>query len=188
MDYKLDNYLVGTKLREFRLKASMTLAQASEAIGVSAAFISMVENGKSGISFSKLHALLTCYGRTFSDLSNAPDDDTAAVNITAANMIAAEEGVRILGLAKASAAHNVGGFYLYYQPGASNQFDYHSGMDYVFVVDGEFELTLRNPNNAEAAIHPLVSGDTMVYPSTLGHSYKNIGSRVGILFIVEISD
>ena len=114
--------------------------------------------------------------------------DSASVNVAEANVIATEEGVRILGLAKSPASRNVGGFYLYYEPGASNQFDYHSGMDYVFVVDGEFELTLRNPNNAEAAIHPLVSGDTMVYPSTLGHSYKNIGSRVGILFIVEISD
>ena len=188
MEYKLDNYLIGAKLKEFRLKASMTLAQAADAVGVSAAFISMVENGKCGISFSKLHALLTCYGRNFSDLSNTPVGDTASVNITAANMIAAEEGVRILGLAKASATHNVGGFYLYYEPGASNQFDYHNGMDYVFVVDGEFELTLRNPNSKESTTHPLFSGDTMVYPATLGHSYKNIGSRVGILFIVEISD
>ncbi len=188
MEYKLDNYLVGTKLKEFRLKASMTLAQAAEVIGVSAAFISMVENGKCGIGFSKLHALLTCYGKNFSDLSNTPVGDSASVNVTEANVIAVEEGVRILGLAKSRAARNVGGFYLYYEPGASNQFDYHRGIDYVFVVDGEFELTLQNRESGEVTRHPLAAGDTMVYQSILGHSYKNVGSRVGVLLIVEIAD
>lgn len=188
MEYKLDNYLIGAKLKEFRIKSSMTLAQAAEVIGVSAAFISMVENGKCGIGFSKLHALLTCYGKNFSDLSNTPVGDSASVNVAEANVIATEEGVRILGLAKSSTPRNVGGFYLYYEPGVSNQFDYHCGTDYVFVVDGEFELTLQNPENGDVTRHALVAGDTMVYPATLGHSYKNVGSRVGVLLIVEIAD
>ena len=187
MDYKLDNYLIGAKPKEFRLKTSMTLAQAAEAIGVSAAFISMVENGKCGIGFSRLHALLTCYGKNFSDLSTVPGKDTASINVTQANVIAVEEGVRILGLAKSSGSGNIGGFYLYYEPGASNQFDYHSGMDYVFVVDGDFELTLYDRDSDEKTMHPLTSGDTMVYQASLGHSYKNIGTKVGVLLIVEIA-
>lgn len=48
---KIDNYITGTKLKGFRQQKGLSLAKAAHEIGVTPAFISMVENGKCGISF-----------------------------------------------------------------------------------------------------------------------------------------
>ena len=42
---KIDNYITGTKLKGFRQQKGLSLAKAAHEIGVTPAFISMVENG-----------------------------------------------------------------------------------------------------------------------------------------------
>ena len=40
------NHITGEKLREFRLQSGLSIATAADAVSVTPAFISMVENGK----------------------------------------------------------------------------------------------------------------------------------------------
>lgn len=65
---KIDNYITGTKLKGFRQQKGLSLAKAAHEIGVTPAFISMVENGKCGISFEKVHSLVKLYGKTLEDI------------------------------------------------------------------------------------------------------------------------
>lgn len=192
MSYDLDNYLTGEKLRSFRLEANMTLAQAAESVGVSPAFISMVESGKSGITFAKVHALLDLYGKDLFDLSVSTDADAEIISISNAGLVASEPGVRILGLARAGDVlpYNIGGFYLYYEPGAKNQFDYHPGAEFLVVIEGTFELRFHTVKNGKDvySTRTLSAGDTIVYSSAVGHEYKNIGDSIGRLLIVEVND
>lgn len=47
------NHLMGAKLKEFRLQSGLSIASAAATVGVTSSFISMVENGKSGISLAE---------------------------------------------------------------------------------------------------------------------------------------
>lgn len=188
MSYNLDNFLIGSKLRDFRIQANLKLSQAAAIAGVSPAFISMVENGKSGISIAKIHTLLAIYGKTLSDLSDAPVSNSDFVNVADANLVAVEKGIRIFGLAKDDSRYHISGFYLYFEPGASNQFDYHAGAEFLIVLEGTFELRFHSVEDGGDVYttRQLSTGDTMVYTSSIGHEYKNISDKVGKLLIVEI--
>ena len=88
-NHNVDNYIIGTKLKEFRQQAGLSLAKVAESVGVTPAFISMVENGKCGISFQKVHALVKLYGKTLADVTSThPLADEKVINLNAASEVA----------------------------------------------------------------------------------------------------
>ena len=64
-----DIALPGEKLKTFRKEAGLTLKAVADELKVSIPFLSMVENGKSGISFENLHRMLRLYGKNLGDLT-----------------------------------------------------------------------------------------------------------------------
>ena len=98
-NHNVDNYIIGTKLKEFRQQAGLSLAKVAESVGVTPAFISMVENGKCGISFQKVHALVKLYGKTLADVTSThPLADEKVINLNAASEVAFEPGIKAFGL------------------------------------------------------------------------------------------
>lgn len=186
--YNVDNYVIGAKLKEFRRQSGLSLAKAAESAGVTPAFISMVENGKCGISFQKTHALVTLYGKNLADISPLPSTDGKVINLNSASEIAFESGVKIFSLAKSKKPFYLGGFRLYFEPGAQHAFDHHNGVEYVLVLDGEFDLYLQSSHNGSVETRHLLPGDTTTYPSSTQHSFKNASDKFASLFILEISD
>ena len=143
-NHNVDNYIIGTKLKEFRQQAGLSLAKVAESVGVTPAFISMVENGKCGISFQKVHALVKLYGKTLADVTSThPLADEKVINLNAASEVAFEPGIKAFGLAKGHDPFKLGGFRLFYEPGAQHSFDHHEGMEYVLVLDGTFVFAQR---------------------------------------------
>lgn len=134
------NHLMGAKLKEFRLQSGLSIASAAATVGVTSSFISMVENGKSGISPQKVHALLALYGKTLSDLTAASSSESRIINLSSAPEALSEPGVKVFCLAKAEDPYYLGGFYLYFEPGAWFEYDHHGGLEYVLVLEGSFEL------------------------------------------------
>lgn len=186
MPMYIDQIVTGRKLKDFRIQAGLSLAQAAEKAGITAAFISMVENGKSGISFQKAHTLLAIYGKQLSDMSPDVAKDQHVVNTAQAAEVISEPGVRILGLAKSKSPYQSGGFLLYFEPGAQHAYDYHKGMDYLMVLEGSFELYLKETEDGPVEMHALHVGDTTFYPAEKWHSFRNISDKVGALFVLEI--
>lgn len=180
----IENYITGSKLKEFRRQSGFSLSEAADSIGVSSAFISMVENGKCGISFQRIHQLVTLYGKHLSDLTDSSPIDTNIINLNGAAEIASEPGVQIFGLAKLEGDINIGGFRLYFEPGAQHDFDYHEGYEYAMVIEGDFELHLLTEDE-ECEIRTLHAGDTTVYSSRFRHSYKNINEKYGSVLVIE---
>lgn len=83
---KIDNYITGTKLKGFRQQKGLSLAKAAHEIGVTPAFISMVENGKCGISFEKVHSLVKLYGKTLEDITPpCRSGEEKVINLNAAS-------------------------------------------------------------------------------------------------------
>jgi transcriptional regulator with XRE-family HTH domain len=59
---------LGTRLRQARLRAGITVRELARQLGVSASFISQLENGKSQPSVSTLYALAQCLGESIDRL------------------------------------------------------------------------------------------------------------------------
>ncbi len=187
-NHNVDNYIVGTKLKEFRQQAGLSLAKVAENVGVTPAFISMVENGKCGISFQKVHALVKLYGKTLADvISTHPLADEKVVNLNAAPEIAFEPGIKAFRLAKGNDPFRLGGFRLFYEPGAQHSFDHHEGMEYVLVLEGTFDIYLQSERDGSIEVRHLHAGDTTAYAAKIQHSFKNVGDKCGSLFVLEIA-
>ena len=151
------NHLMGAKLKEFRLQSGLSIASAAATVGVTSSFISMVENGKSGISLQKVHALLALYGKTLSDLTTASSSESRIINLSSAPEALSEPGVKVFCLAKAEDPYYLGGFYLYFEPGAWFEYDHHGGLEYVLVLEGihglNEKLTWSLPSESKFRIY-----------------------------------
>ena len=57
------------------------------------------------------------------------------------------------------------------EPGVSSEGSYrHAGEEFVFVLEGAFEVVLNDHER-----HLLQLGDSLYYPSSVGHSWRNPG-------------
>ena len=186
--YKMDNYLIGSRLKDFRLQAGYSLARVAKETGITAAFISLVENGKSGISFKKAHALIKVYGKTLAELTATPKESNTIININNAPEISFETGVKICGLVKSESSLYVGGFRMLFEPGAQYAFDDHQGLEYVLALEGTFDLYLQKTDSDKIEVRKMAPGDTTTYPATTRHSFKNTSNKFGTLLILEISN
>lgn len=61
---------LGTRLREVRIASGLSLREVSRQIGVSASFVSQLENGKSQPSVTTLYSFAQLFGITLDDLFN----------------------------------------------------------------------------------------------------------------------
>lgn len=180
-----ENRRIGQRLKAFRKQQGLSLAEAAAHIEVSPAFISMVENGKSGISFHRTHQLVTLYGKSLADLTETESADADIINLNTAPMVAGEEGVTIYGLAKQDNGLHLGGFRMCFEPGAEHDFDHHDGYEYVLIIEGEFRLRLKDMVTGEVSEKRLHAGDTTIYSSNSFHSWKNVGTTFASLFVIE---
>lgn len=180
------NHITGEKLREFRLQSGLSIATAADAVSVTPAFISMVENGKCGISFQKIHSLVTLYGKTLSDLTTVSSSESRIINLTSAPEVASEAGVKIFRLAKGECPYYLGGFRMCFEPGAQHTPDHHEGMEYVLILEGTFDLLIHPLPDGHAELRHLKKGDTTTYSSACPHSFKNTSDKFATLFVIEI--
>ena len=148
----------------------------------------MVENGKSGISLQKVHALLALYGKTLSDLTAASSSESRIINLSSAPEALSEPGVKVFCLTKAEDPYYLGGFYLYFEPGAWFEYDHHGGVEYVLVLEGSFELAIHPLSHGPEELRYLRKGDTTIYPADSPHSFRNTSDKFSALFVVEIDD
>lgn len=181
-----DDKVIGEKLKRFRVEKGLSLAQAAGQINVSPAFISMVENGKTGISFRRMHELVTLYGKNLADLTETENEDATVINIRSAPVVAKEGGVTIYGLAKMGGALQLGGFRICFDPGAEHNFDHHRGYEYAFIIEGDFTLRLNELDGTVLEAREMHEGDTTIYPASVLHSWKNTGEVFGSIFLSEI--
>lgn len=177
---------LGQKLKAFRKESNLTLKDSAEALQVSTAFLSMVENGKSGIRFENLHRLLKLYGKNLGDLTESPTSQET-LNTASASVIAEEPGVTLYGLS--SHTHHpggyMGGFLMRIEPGASNVYDSHNGLEYVYIIKGSIRLILKEKNGEHTI--DMNAGDTETHPAQQEHIYYNIGTIPAEVLIIECS-
>lgn len=167
---------LGHRLRALRLAHGYTLQQVGERSGLSRSFLSMLENGRTNISATRLQKLAGVFGLSLSDL--LPDEGARSP----LHVVRAGEGEQLEGFPAGVAAtllfrdphRRVQPVLLALAPGAVNHNEQgHAGDEFVFVLQGCLEVAV-----GEGGFTPLGEGDAAFYSGALRHSYRNPGERI----------
>lgn len=173
---------IGRKLRRMRQQRSMSLAEASAKIGLSASFLSCLERGQVHASVSTLQKLSVLYNTKmltfFGEERRGPKSRASLVHPAQRKRVSSEPGIDMELLAPGNVLMEVHMFHL--EPGTSSGGHYHhEGEEFVFVLAGEMEIWLD-----EVERFLLREGDCFYFSSMQMHRWSNPGkTRTSVLWI-----
>jgi transcriptional regulator with XRE-family HTH domain len=165
---------LGRRLRQLRSSRGHSLAEVAEATGISPSFLSMVENGQSDMTVSRLMRLVHWYGISVVDL--LPEPGSPPVRVVPAGerraLELSDEGITILMLAPAGQNAMMPVLNVYRETGGMAEAARHDGEEFVHVLEGVIALTI---GDAEPIL--LGPGDSAYYRADVPHSFQNAGER-----------
>lgn len=169
-----ENEAIGRLLNEWRSQKGLTLQQLAEEVGVSAAFISQVENGKASPSINNLRSLANALGRRVVDFfideliddpMVLPEDRWTSVDMPGWNATI-RQMVRIAGNKRMQP------FYTTIEPGRGSRELYaHPGEEFGVVIHGEMTLTVGEK------VYRIKALSSFYYSCLLPHSWLNEGDE-----------
>lgn len=171
---------IGGRLRRLRRERGLTLKQAARAAGLSASFLSLLERDQTGVSMVNLRKLLNLYGTTVAALaSTGSARRTAQLRRAGGGAVIHDNGVTIEQMAEGEVMMDPDIFTV--EPGAGSGGSYtHEGEEVVYVLEGTFEVVLDDVER-----YQLQEGDSLYYPSTIPHSWRNPGKTTARLLWVN---
>jgi transcriptional regulator with XRE-family HTH domain len=171
---------VGGRLRALRRARRLPLSEVAAATGISASFLSLVENGRSDITIGRLTRLVAYYGVSITDLvpsTAGPDPDVVAAG-AGRKVHSPEEGIDIFLLATGTNRAMMP-MLLVFQPSARlHEVGRHRGEEFVHVLEGELRLEVEG-----AEPRTLRAGDSAYYESSRGHLFSNVADDAPLRLI-----
>lgn len=181
-----NTWALGMKLKNIRTKLGYTLTDAASSAGFSPQFLSMVENGKCGISFPKLESLLSFYGLSLADLVEKESSGYSVVHVDQMpKMNSFFDGIETYLVFDQKVGDkqrtNVTLFRL--PPGTGTQKWKHEGYEFIFVLDGVLDVYMMDPDTGREETYTLGQWDSIQHPSNVEHHCANNTSKE-VSFIV----
>jgi quercetin dioxygenase-like cupin family protein/DNA-binding XRE family transcriptional regulator len=173
---------LGVRLRSVRNQKQLSLDEVARGCGISRSFLSLIENDRSDISFSKLIRLVNFYGISVTDIMPdvEPQPDQIVVRREERKHVSSPaEGMEVF-LLSPDTKHQMMPVVEEFEPGGHMaEFSSHSGEEFLYVLEGEIEVTLegREP-------FVLRAGDSAYYNADQGHAFRNAGEGLARLFAV----
>lgn len=165
---------LGRRLKAVRQARGYSLAEVGRLTGMSRSFISMLENGKTNISATRLQKLASVFDLTMADL--LPDDESRGL----IQIVRDGEGATLRGFAEGITANllvrdmqrRIQPVLLVLEPGTGHFNEHgHAGEEFVFVLEGALDVSID-----QAEFVTLTAGDAAFYPSALSHEFRNSGT------------
>lgn len=168
--------VVGERVRRLRRQAGKGLREQAQELGVSPSSLSMLENGRGGISLARLQLVARHFGLPVTDLLAERD----AAGATAGEPEVFRAGALPAGVARgrgtryqllgAPSGHDLQPYLLSFEPGGGYEEDAiaHPGEEFAYVVFGRVELL-----HAEQAL-ALDAGDAVRFRSDAPHALRNL--------------
>jgi quercetin dioxygenase-like cupin family protein len=153
-----------------RQRCGRSLAEVGEASGLSASFLSLVENGKSDITIGRLTRLVAVYGVSITDLLETPPiaDDHILRRHERHHLHSPSEGIDVYLLVRATAGLMMPQL-LEIAPGASlAEPGQHRGDEWVYVLSGELTLEVEG-----LPVRVLSADDAAYYSADRRHRFRN---------------
>lgn len=172
---------VGKEIKDLRKASDVTLAQLSEATGLSQGYLSQIERGISSPSVKALHTISRALGVNiswfFRPTTDAEDDlSDFIVRRDKRRMIRFESGITDE-LLSPNLARGIELLRCTFPPGSASGKDpyEHRGEEAGFVVAGRMTIWL------DGRRIELEAGDSFAFESTLPHRYANEGDEVAVI-------
>lgn len=167
--------VVGERVRRLRRQAGKGLREQAQELGVSPSSLSMLENGRGGISLARLQLVASHFGLPVTDLLAERDaGGTGAGEPEVFRAGALPAGVergrgtryQLLG---APSGHDLQPYLLSFEPGGGYEEDAiaHPGEEFAYVVFGRVEL-LRDGRSLS-----LEAGDAVRFRADAPHAFRN---------------
>lgn len=174
-----ENKRIGARLKLLRIEAKMTQAEVANLMGCTTGFLSQLENGHSGISLSKLQQLLTVYGKTMADIADRQRGSDIVVSVTTANRLGFYgEDVDAALMVWSLEGKKMEPIVFNVDPGGTIGPMCHEGEEFCYILNGQFEVKLTNPETSEVMHYSMVSGEGIYYPSIWPHEFHNPTERL----------
>jgi DNA-binding transcriptional MerR regulator/quercetin dioxygenase-like cupin family protein len=159
--------LDGRLLGERRRALGLSLREAGRRARLSASFISAVERNHATASVTALQRLTHAYDTTVGELLARRAPTARRLRPADRPVVTLDHGVRIEQLALGCRQLEPQLFVL--RPGASSEGAYtHEGEEFLYVLDGAVTVSL-----GDAEQYRLNAGDTLAFPSTIPHRWRN---------------
>jgi DNA-binding transcriptional MerR regulator len=157
----------GSRLRRLRREQGLSLRAAADRAGLSTSFLSALERNATGASVATLQRLTQALGVTMLDLLPPRQPQGRRVRPQDREALSLGSGVRIEQLARNAELLEPQLFVL--APGAASEGAYaHEGEEFIYVLEGRLTIWI-----ADGERHRLVAGDSLTFPSTLPHRWRN---------------
>jgi transcriptional regulator with XRE-family HTH domain len=176
---------IGLRLREFRKRARMSLADLAAASGRSIGYLSQIERGLSSPTLREVGLLAKALGVGFVDLIDPPPPMPKASPVRRDHdrLLLPFRGSRITKrLLSPPNGGSIELFLMELQPGAStgpNLYS-HEGEEAGYVVTGRIELRIGEDR------FDLDTGDSFSFPSRTPHAYSALGDAPASVICVTI--
>jgi transcriptional regulator with XRE-family HTH domain len=172
---------LGERLRAARVAGGWSLSDVAAATGMSASFLSQVENGRSDITFTRVVRLVNFYGIDLHDL--VPDGslpDEIVVRGTDQRLIRAASGVELCLLSRRTDRLMLPQLVVFEPHGQTLEYARHAGEEFAFVLAGSVEIDFSG--SREPVV--LGEGDSAYFDARLPHIYRNTTDRLARLVAV----
>jgi transcriptional regulator with XRE-family HTH domain len=172
---------IGEKIKKLREKKGMSLADLAEKSGFSSALLSQIENHMISPPLGTLikigRAMEVPIGDFFEDKKEAPFVIVRSSERKHVSRVASKEGVKFgysyESLAQDKKNRHMEPFLVTLEPATKkdrNAYS-HEGEEFIFVLDGEMEVTLEDHTDV------LKPGDSIYFDSTLRHRVECVGDK-----------
>jgi transcriptional regulator with XRE-family HTH domain len=163
---------LGERLRAARLAGGWSLSDVAVATGMSASFLSQVENGKSDITFTRVVRLVNFYGINLHDLvpDGSPPEEIV-LRATDQRPIRAAAGTDIYLLNRETDRLMLPQLVVFAPNGQTLEYARHTGEEFAIVLTGEIEIDFSDARDPVR----LSEGDSAYFDARIPHIYKNTG-------------
>ena len=169
-----DNDAIGRLLNEWRTQKGLTLQQLADEVGVSAAFISQVENGKASPSIANLRILARALGHRVVDffIDELIDDPMVLPEDMWTDVDMPGWDATIRQMVRIAGNKQMQPFYTVIKPGCGSPDLYaHPGEEFGVVLSGEMALTVGEK------VYRVKALSSFYYSCLLPHSWVNKGEE-----------
>lgn len=173
---------VGLAVRAARRRSGMTLVQVGRSAGVTQAFLSQLENGRSMPSLLTLHRIASALGVNAERL--LPGDELDTVSLVRAGegrtYDRAEQPGAMLERFLVRGRTSMEPAEIDARPGStSGPYVEHAGEELLYVLAGKVRVELQALRTEE-----LAAGDCFYYPATVPHRWEVVGRRAAKFLVI----
>jgi DNA-binding transcriptional MerR regulator/quercetin dioxygenase-like cupin family protein len=181
VDARFSKKLLSNRWKEAREKNQITLEEVGGAIGISASYLSKIENGQANVSYEILEKLALYYGESILFFFDRDVTEEKVVRNNTGEIVSIGlPGVQMESLVDVN-EHMLYPMIFKIKPGCgSSETHSHHGEEFIHVLEGQLDVTLNYEENFR-----LETGDSMYFMSSEDHSWKNNSKKTTRLLWVH---